>query len=489
MILTIALIGMAVIAALGLRGRRGTHDLAEWTVGGRNFGKSATWFLQAGEGFTTFTFLGVANRTFIGGATATYAIPYIPLSYIGVYFLGPRLWRLAKENEYLTQADYFADRYRSPLFGKLVALIGVVFLLPYLQLQITGLGTIVQLVTGSRSSGNWSMAIATGLMVAFVLWSGIRGIASTAYLKDALMILAMVVLVIAVPAHFAGGVGDMFHEIRRSAPQLLTVPLNDGPAGSNWWISGVLISAIGSAFFTLPHLWPPLLASRDEQVIRSNNTWLPLYQVVIILPIIVGFTGLLAKFHGYHVPPGGVLLWLAGESLPKWMIGVIAVAAAAAAMVPAAAISLGISSLVARNLIPLRGERARLALNHGTVIVVAGLTLLLAVHRPSALADLLLLTFSGLAQTAPAFLAALGDRRWLDKYPAMAGLLSGIAVVAWAEIGKHAAALHNISSGIVGLVVNLAVCVVAQTLWTMIRKRTAPGATAPAETGVRAAEK
>lgn len=457
MILAVALAGMAVIALVGLRARRGTRDLSEWTVGGRNFGKGATWFLQAGEGFTTFTFLGVANRTFAGGAVATYAIPYIPLSYIGVYFLGPRLWRLGTERGYLTQADYFADRYRSPLFGKLVALTGVVFLLPYLQLQITGLGTIVELVTGSHDSGTSSMIIATVLMVGFVLWSGIRGIAGTAYLKDALMIVAMVVLVVAVPAHFSGGVSAMFHEIQHSAPQLLTVGHNDGPAGSVWWLTSVLISAIGSAFFTLPHLWPPLLASRDENVIRSNNTWLPLYQVVIILPIIIGFTGILAKLHGQHVPPGGVLLWLTGQTLPDWLVGVVAVAAAAAAMVPAAAISLGISSLVAHNLIPLRHDRARLALNHGTVIAVAGLTLLLAINRPTALADLLLLTFSGLAQTAPAFLAALGDRRRPDAAAAIAGMVAGIAVVAWVELGKHYTDVHNINSGILGLLVNLTV--------------------------------
>ncbi|WP_051179787.1 sodium:solute symporter family protein [Nocardia concava] len=471
MILTVALVGMVIIAAVGLRARRGAHDLSEWTVGGRNFGKGATWFLQAGEGFTTFTFLGVANRTFVGGAAATYAIPYIPLSYIGVYFLGPRLWRLGTERGYLTQADYFVDRYRSPLFGKMVAVIGVVFLLPYLQLQITGLGTIVRLVTGSRSSGTWSMVIATVLMVAFVLWSGIRGIAGTAYLKDALMIVAMLVLVIAVPAHFSGGISAMFHEIQDSAPALLSVPHNDGPAGSVWWISSVLISAIGSAFFTLPHLWPPLLASRDERVIRSNNTWLPLYQVVIILPIIIGFTGVLARLHGAKVPPGGVLLWLTGESLPDWLVGVVAVAAAAAAMVPAAAICLGMSSLVAHNLIPLRGERARLTLNHGTVVVAAGLTLLLAIHRPSALADLLLLTFSGLAQTAPAFLAALGERRWLATGPAMAGTVAGIAVVAWVELGKHYADVHNVNSGILGLIVNIVVCACAQALLMAWRAR------------------
>jgi solute:Na+ symporter, SSS family len=38
----------------------------------------------------------------------------------------------------LTNADYFAVKYQSPLLGGLVALVGVVFLVPYITLQLTG---------------------------------------------------------------------------------------------------------------------------------------------------------------------------------------------------------------------------------------------------------------------------------------------------------------------------------------------------------------
>jgi SSS family solute:Na+ symporter len=55
------------------------------------------WFLQAGEVFTTFTFLGMAGLAFSGGVAAMYALPYVPIGYIVLFFLAKRLWSLGKE--------------------------------------------------------------------------------------------------------------------------------------------------------------------------------------------------------------------------------------------------------------------------------------------------------------------------------------------------------------------------------------------------------
>ncbi len=451
--LAVTVVGMVAIAVCGFLGRRKpSASLAEWTVGGRNFGTLTMWFLQAGEAFTTFTFLAVAGIAFTGGAAATYAIPYIPLAFIALYFLGPRLWALGKQHNYLTQADFFAERYDSRGFGKLVAVVGVVFLLPYLQLQITGLGLVVQLVTGSKTSGVWSMVIATVLTVAFVLWSGIRGLAKTAYLKDALMVIAMVVLIVAVPIHYAGGIGNLFDRIMQTRPDLLTV--QHGTAfNQTWWLTGVLISAIGSAFMTLPHLWPPLLSAGSRKVLRRNYIFLPIYQIVIILPVIIGFVGVLAL--PKETSSNGVLLTLAAGALPAWLTGVIAVAAAASAMVPAAGLAIGISTLVAQNLVPTRSDRAALRVNHAIVIVAATLALVLGITRPDLLANLLLLTFSGLSQLAPAFICALGRRRLLSLAAAVSGLVAGVAVVVAMTFANIDIAHINV--GIIGLVVNLVV--------------------------------
>lgn len=476
--LSVALIGIVVLGVVGFLGRRGRAvNIEEWTVGGRNFGTVTTWFLQAGEIFTTFTFLAVAGLAFTGGASATYAILYIPLAFIGLYFIGPRLWRLGKKHGYLTQADYFTERYRSPWFGKVIALLGVIFLLPYLQLQITGLGLIVQLVTGNASSGVLSMIVATALTVGFVLWSGIRGVARTSYLKDALMVVAIVVLVVVIPLHYVGGIGAVFTHIEATDPVMLTV--HSGKNGQAWWISSVLISTIGSMFMTLPHIWPGLLAAKNERVLRSNSVYLPLYQLTIILPIIVGFTGILVLRKG--TDSNSVLLTLSAGALPNWATGLIAVAAAASAMVPAATMCIGISTLVARNLLPARSARTGFLVNHGVVVVAAGLALVLGILRPDLLANLLLLTFSGLAQLAPAFIAVLGRRKLLSTVPALLGLLAGEATVIWLTFAGIDVA--HINAGMLGLGANIAVAGVAQLI---ARARTDAAIAMPETVGLEA---
>src|SRR5437763_15241521 len=95
--LAIAILGLVVIGLLGFLGRRRPKDLSGWTVGGRKLGSATMWFLQAGEMFTIFTFLGMAGLGFSGGMAALYALLYIPLAYVGLYFIGPRLWRRSRE--------------------------------------------------------------------------------------------------------------------------------------------------------------------------------------------------------------------------------------------------------------------------------------------------------------------------------------------------------------------------------------------------------
>jgi SSS family solute:Na+ symporter len=146
--LLVSLVGIVLIAALGFVGRRRpTADMSEWTVGGRKFGAATMWFLQAGEVFTTFTFLGMAGLAFTGGVAALYALPYVPLAYVGLYWLAPVIWKRARASGQMTMSDFLHGFYGSRLLAVLAAVLGVVFLLPYLQLQITGLG----LAASSRS--------------------------------------------------------------------------------------------------------------------------------------------------------------------------------------------------------------------------------------------------------------------------------------------------------------------------------------------------
>ncbi len=461
--LVVTIAGIVLIGAAGFYGRRNpSQDLAEWTVGGRRFGAVTMWFLQAGEVFTTFTFLGMAGLAFTGGVAALYAMPYVPLGYIGLYFLAPRVWRLGKDRDYLTQADFLADRYGSRRLGTLSAVLGVVFLLPYLQLQITGIGLIVRLVTGDAASGTWSMVLGTVLTVAFVLWSGIRGVATASYLKDFLMIVTLAALVVVVPVAVAGGIPDMFGEIARTQPEKLTVEWA-GEFGKSFFFTSMLASAIGVLFLTLPHQWPMVLSARNPDVLRKNYTYLPLYQIAIAFPMVIGLAAVLIAdslpSHAVSNEGNGILLALSARTLPDWMVGVIAVAGAATAMVPAAGIVIGMSSLITRNIVRTGSERTKVRINHVTVVVACVLALGLGLARPDLLANLLLLTFSGLDQLAPAIALGLLGRRLVGVVPVVCGIAVGEAVVVWATFTD--VNLMHINEGIVGLAANIVTVAVA----------------------------
>jgi SSS family solute:Na+ symporter len=449
--------GIVLIGALGFVGRRKpAADLTEWAVGGRRFGAVSMWFLQAGEVFTTFTFLGMAGLAFSGGVAALYAIPYVPIGYMVLFFLAKRLWSLGKERGYLTQGDFLEDRYDSKLLGTVAAVLGVVFVLPYLQLQITGLGLIVELVTGHSASGTLSMIIGCALVVAFVLWAGLHGVAMTSYFKDVIMLLVLAVLLVAVPAHFAGGISAMFHRIDDLHPQLLTI--HPGPSDHVWFTTSMLVSAIGVGLMCLPHSWPAVMSARDPKVLRRNYTWMPLYELCILLPMVVGFAAVLVVKPG--TPANGILLTLSKQVLPAWATGLVVVAAVATAMVPAAGILIGISSLVARNIARVRGERTQFWINHGTVVVACGFSLLLAIYRPDLLANLLLLTYSGTAQLAPAIALGFLARRIVGKVPVLAGLFAGELVVVWLTFWQKGL-VGNVNVGLVGLGANIVAVAVA----------------------------
>ncbi len=462
--LTVTLLGIVFIAVLGFLGRRKpTGDLSEWTHGGRQFGAMTMWFLQAGEVFTTFTFLGMAGLAFSGGVAALYALPYIPLAYIGLYFLAPIIWRRAHERGHLTQADFLADFYGSKLLGLIAAIIGVVFLLPYLQLQITGLGLAVQLATGDQTSSTVSMIIAFVLVIAFVLWSGIRGVATTSYFKDAIMLVVLLVLVIAIPAHFTGGIGATFHKIMVTHPDMLKV--HAGKYDSVWFFSSMVASVLGVLFMTFPHQWPALLSAKSSKAVRRNYVFLPIYSIALALPMIIGFTALIVLPKGSK--SNAALLTLVQQAFPGWFIGVVVVATAATAMVPAAGLLIGMSSLIARNIARTRSQRSQFMVNQGAVVGVTTLALAMAIARPDLLANLLLLTYSGLDQLIPAIGLALLTRKLVGVWPVMAGLLVGELVVIWLTFGN--AYSGHINVGLVALVPNIIVLLAGTVLERTLR--------------------
>lgn len=466
MILAICVVGIVAIAALGISGRTRSRDVESWAVADRSIPRWTSWFLQAGESLTTFSFLGLAGVAFAGGSSAVFAVAYLSLSAVLMYFVAPRIRQLSIGKGYVTQADFLQDRFSSRALGRVVAVVGALSLIPYLELQITGLGLIVQLATGSESARGLSMVIASVLIAVFVTRAGISGIARVAYLKDVLMIVALVVVAGGVLISI-GGIPHVFQTVAQHDPTMLT--LHGAGYDTTFFMTSVIVTTLAAGFNTFPHLWPPVFAARSSEILRSNYKWLALYQLALFLPIFIGFAAVLAL--SPDTASNTALLGVATHTLPDWLVGVVAVAGASAAMVPSAAIVMGISTLVTRNLLAIRSPRRALRVNH-LVVVIAIVAALIFGLKNSDIAELLLVTYGGLAQLIPAVALALGSRVRVSAVAVMSGALAGLVsviVLTFADIP-----IGSWDSGLISLAPNLVVLVTVECVRRLVASQESP---------------
>lgn len=241
----------ALLAAFVLSLRfRGAQSLEQWSVGNRGFGSALIFVLLAGEIYTTFTFLGGSGWAYARGAPAYYIIGYAAVAYTASYWLLPAIWRRATAWRVISQPEYFARAFNSTWFGTVVAGVGCFALIPYLVLQLKGLGILVSETSYGLISYEVAICIGTFATVVYVILAGVRGSAFTAALKDTLVLLTVVGLGIALPVTLHGGITPMFDTLIAKRPDFFVLP--DKGLSGTWYASTVLMTVFG--FYMWPHV-------------------------------------------------------------------------------------------------------------------------------------------------------------------------------------------------------------------------------------------
>src|ERR1700723_1350292 len=198
----IGIVAIATIIGL-MAGMNRKMDLEQWTVGGRGFGAAFVFILMAGEVYTTFAFLGSSGWAYSRGGPTLYVLAYLTLAYVASFFILPQIWEVGRKHGMQTLSDFFSVRYDNKYLAGFVCVVGIVCFIPYLQLQLTGVGIIVSVASFDGIGRTPAMAIAVVLLVAFVFASGVRAVAWVSVVKDALMVFAALVIGIGIPLiHF-----------------------------------------------------------------------------------------------------------------------------------------------------------------------------------------------------------------------------------------------------------------------------------------------
>jgi SSS family solute:Na+ symporter len=450
---------VALGSAIGFyAGAHRKMDLEQWTVAGRGFGVLLMWLLMAGEVYTTFSFLGASGWAYSRGAPTLYILAYITLAYVVSFFILPPIWELGRRHQLQTQSDFFAWRYRSKYLVAAVSLVGIVFMIPYLELQLTGLGIIVEVASFDGIGRNPAMAVAVILLAGFVLASGLRAVAWVSVLKDILMLVAAVSVGIGIPYIYFGGVGPMFTALIHSKPSHFVMPGATSNLGHGWYISTVLLTGLG--VYMWPHSFGAAFSAKSAGTLRRNAVIMPLYTLSLAFMLFVGFAAILVI---PDLRDGDLsLLAMVRKTFPPWFLGIIGGAGALTAMVPAAILILSSATVFAKNLYrPLFaphmndhqvGRIARLM-----VVVISLISLYLAIHGSSTLVSLLLLGYAGITQLFPGVVLGLFWKR--TTTPAVfTGLIFGVSSMATLFLTHHDPFL-GISAGFLGLCANFTIAI------------------------------
>jgi len=459
---------LAAALGLGLYARRGKDmDLEQWSVGGRGFGSILVFLLLAGEIYTTFTFLGASGYSYSNGGAAFYILCYGALAYVLSYWLAPAIWRYAKVKRLVSQPDWFVHKYQSRNLGLVVAIIGIIAMIPYLQLQLTGLGIIVEETSYGSISRGAAIWISAAVLTAYVVISGIHSAAWNAVIKDILVLVVVVAIGVYLPLHYFGGISPMFHAVDAAKPGFLA--LHEPAHDSGWFVTSILLSALG--FFMWPHYFGAVYASKDAKTFRRNAALLPIYQLVLLFVFFVGFTALLVV---PGLPNGDLsLLAVSRAALPPPVVGVIGAAGLFCALVPGSMLLTTSATMVAKNVVqefrPSISDARVAQIAKATVPIIMLITLYLTFNGGNAIVNLLLLGYAFVTQLFPSMVMSLTRHNWVTKWGAGAGMVVGAAVVAWLTLGGMTTgdllpflpqSWHHLNVGMPALVINVIVLVI-----------------------------
>jgi SSS family solute:Na+ symporter len=426
MLFTIVASGAIGVTAAKLKVKALRADT--YIVAGRALG-TLVYFLNAAAAiYSGYTFLGGAGFSYKFGAAAIFMWATSLLGYVVGYITAPYIWSTAKKNNLLTLSDYIMWRYQSKLLMVLVAIISVIFNVPYVQLQIRSVSILLGISSGDTIPALHVAVFSFLLVVLYVFLGGMVSVAITNVFFGALMLATMFGGSLAVILKYFGGLPGLYSAVEAVSPQHVTLGLKS----EAWFISTVIGTALN--FWLWSTRIQVLYTARDVKVIRRGMALLSWY--IILGTVWITHIGLATRALGLRLEdPDYAFARIVNLAYGDIALGLVAAGGAAASLSTAAAILLDQSSSTVRNIYePITGrrlgDRELVYFTRILIIIYSVISTILAYTQPSLLVDLYLLSASGVLQLFPALVMGIFWRS-LSKYEIIPGLLAGEVVVVY----------------------------------------------------------
>jgi len=426
MTLGVLLVYLGLVLFIGLYSHRLFRPTGEnFFVADRSIGPFVLLMSLFGTNMTAFAILGAsaeAYRTGIAtfGKMASISAVIVP----GVYFfVGTRLWSVGKHHGYVTQVQFFRERWESKTLGLLLFVVLVALLIPYILIGVMAGGVILEQVTDGLAPA-WAGNLAITLVVlTYVLYSGMRG---TAWVNTFQTLVFMVfgAATLFIVLHDMGGLGAAMQKLQETRPDLLSRTDHIRP------MTFLTYACLPLSVGMFPHLFAHFLTARRARTFRFTIALFPLCIALVWIPmVLLGMLGNL-DFPGLQGPAAGsVLLQMISLHAPTFLVGFLAAGVFAASMSSLDSQVLSLGTMFTHDIVRHYGFHNRMSEKRmiltGRLFIAAILVLafVLSVFTSRSIFGLGVWSFTGFASLFPVVVAALYWKR-STQWGAMASILS-----------------------------------------------------------------
>ena len=205
---------LAVTLGVGLvAGRRASRSVQGYVAGDRDFGLLVMYFITVRRFSPPSPSWAARGWAYSRGAAAFYILTYGVLGMAPWYAMGPRVAALGRRFGFVTQAQLLVGRFPSRALSLLMAVLTLAAFVPYVTIQMRGAGIVMEAVTGGSIPLWAGAALAYGIVMVYVLASGVSAVGWTNTFQGVFMLAIAWVLGIYLPYRMYCGVGPMFEQI------------------------------------------------------------------------------------------------------------------------------------------------------------------------------------------------------------------------------------------------------------------------------------
>ena len=261
---------LLLLLTFGLQGyrRRKNEHQDDYYLAGRSQGWLVTSLTIMATFFSSFALLGAPGMVYRDGVVFALFSLNVPVAGVAIYVLGTRIRRIGRENGYLTPADMISAHYGSPVALRLiVALIGLLYAVPYVVIQIQAGGIISERLFAGEHAFEIGACLLSLVTMLYIMIGGMRSVAWTDALQGALLMTGMLLAGLAAVAAL-GGPSAFFEKVNDLPHTSLSVPGTTGSFTPEKMFTLCIFGALGSMI--QPAQWMRFYAAKSAKALRRS---------------------------------------------------------------------------------------------------------------------------------------------------------------------------------------------------------------------------